>query len=817
MRRFVAICLSLGLMLTPANGTAAVTRSAEKVNRSFEPPGLHRDKDSFPLEQGTYREGDAIITIAAPRKTELTEEGTLSSDRGITVDEAWDFGEAEVLGANAEQKEYLQDKDFYIVKASSDSYTTEELLSKLDSREYVISVEPNYYQEKREVNDAMYGLQWSLDGGNTESEGMHYSELDQEKIPASDSGDPVVAVVDTGIDYTHEDLADRMWKNPYPDDLKGTYGYDFGDDDDDPADEDGHGTHCAGIIAASVNNGTGIAGISTRAKLMALKIFNGDEATNESIINAFYYIYEAQQLGVNIAAVNCSWGGGQSGSVMSSLINKIGEAGAVFVFAAGNDNVNHDTEKTKECPYDISSPYVVRVGASDTGDQKACYSDYGASTVDLFAPGSQILSAVSYDTFYPALLSASERDEACAYYSSFDDSSVPDSSLYYTTATGLNVDGIQYSGEDMMGDTGSGSLSVQFSASHQNMPRFPGFPGNQARGELNIYLDVTDLGLSSSASYYVAYDMGETYSDGLVWSHNSYLRSADSFYTSNGHRYLRLVSLNTSSSATVYFDNVSVSAEDLSGDFMCKYSVYSGTSMAAPAVSAAVAVLSALDAEEGAEKRIEKLYSCVRKTDAVSGYCVTGGILDLGRISDLMEVPAEDISPDDNAQPDENAQPDDNAQTDDNAQSDENESADGNIPPAGTPPADAVTDDNTAAGAEESASAENLASQGQTPDAVAASSGEETKILVKKLKMNKKKAVLRYGKKLKLRVKAKPAKAANKKIKWFVSKKKYAKVSKKGVVRAKKTGIGRTVRVYAKTCDGSGIRVSCKVKITGTR
>lgn len=794
MKRFMAICLSLGVMLTSANGAASVTLSAEKANKHSEPPGLHRDVDSFSLEQGTYREGDAIITIATPRKTNLTKKGILSSDRNITIDEAWNFGAAEVLGANEEQKEYLQDKDFYIIKASSDSYTTEELLSKLDSQEYVISVEPNYYQEKREVNDAMSGLQWSLDGENTESEGIHYSELDQEKISVSDSNAPVVAVVDTGIDYTHEDLADRMWKNPYPDDLMGTYGYDFGNDDADPADEDGHGTHCAGIIAASVNNGMGIAGISTQAKLMALKIFNdNDVATNESVINAFYYIYEAQQLGVNIAAVNCSWGGGESSSVMSSLIDKIGEAGAVFVFAAGNDNVNHDTEKAKECPYDISSPYVVRVGASDTKDQKACYSDYGTSTVDLFAPGSQILSTVSYDTFYPALLSASARDEACAFYSAFDDGSVLDSSLYYTTATGLKVDEIQYSEEDMLGDTGSGSLSVQFSASHQNMPRSPGFPGNQARGELNIYLDVTDLGLSSSASYYVACDMGEEYSDGLVWSHTSYLRTADSFYTSNGHRYLRLVSLNASSSTIIYLDNISVSTADLSEDFMCKYSVYSGTSMAAPAVSSAFAILSALDAEDDAVQRIEKIYSCVRKTDALSDYCVTGGILDLSRISDLIEVPAEGAS------------------SDENTSSDGGETADASF-------TDVVASNNTAADTSAaSAPAENYASQDKTSDTVFSSSNAITKIFVKKLKINKKKAVLRYGKKLKLRIKAKPAKASNKKIKWSVSNKKYAKVSKKGVVRAKKAGIGHTVKVYAKTRDGSGIRVSCKVKITKAR
>ncbi len=825
MKRFTAICLSLVLLSAQAEEAAIPTLSAKGTGQFAVPPGLHRDVDSFPLEGEKYREGDAIVAIAAPHRTELMEKGTLSSDRDITVEEAWDFGDAETLGENAAQRKYLEDKDFYIVKASSDTYSTKELMTKLDNQEYVLSVEPDYYQEKREVSDPLSDLQWSLDGENTNSAGVRYSELNQEDISLSDADVPVVAVVDTGIDYSHEDLADRMWTNPYPDKLEGSCGYDFGEDDADPADEDGHGTHCAGIIGASVNNAVGIAGISAQAELMALKVFDGEEATNESIINAFYYIYEAQQLGVNIVAVNCSWGGGQSGSVMSSLIEKIGEAGAVFVFAAGNDGIDHDTAKTEECPYDINSPYIVTVGASDTEDQRAVYSDYGASSVDLFAPGSQILSTVSYDTFYPALLSAAAREEACAFYSSFDGGTL-DTSQYYTTSTGLSVDEVAYSSEDVLGNTGSGSLSVEFSVSHQNRPRSSGFPGNHSSAELNIYLDVTDLGLSGS-SYRVACDMGEEESGSVTWSHETFLRSEDSFFTTNGRSYLRLVTLVTSSSSTIYLDNISVADEESAESAMRPYDVYSGTSMAAPAVSAALAILSAVDEGDSAVGRIQKIYSCVRKMDGLSGYCETGGILDLSKILDTEDEPdGGDADAGDSVSADSSPAP---AVT----------VGSSTVVPAVTAAptaAPAVTAAPTAAPAVTAGSPTVVPAVTAAPTAALAASacsptvppasadgiggassslsGEAVKILVKKLKINRKKAVLRYGKKLKLRVKARPAKATNKKIKWSVSKKKYARVSKKGVVRAKRAGVGHTVRVYARTRDGSDIRAFCRVKIT---
>lgn len=668
----------------------------------------------YSLEEGTYEEGQVLVTIAAPHKTPLTSEGDVSFDEHLTVEDAWNFGEADVLGQNKTEQDFLEDKELYVTKVSSDTYSTSELLSELDDQAYVVSVEPDYCQEKRAVtNDPMSRLQWYLDGTNVPSQGIHYSGLTQN----AKGNAPVVAVVDTGVDYTHEDLASHMWKNTYAS-LEGTYGYDFGDSDPDPLDQDtdSHGTHCAGIIGAATNNRTGISGISSQARIMALKVFqSGGQAYNSAVIGAFNYIYQAQKLGVNIVAVNCSWGGGTSSSTMKTLIKKIGDAGAVFVFAAGNDGDNRDASTKKECPYDIDSPYIITVGASDPTDTRADYSDYGASSVDLFAPGSQILSTVGVPGFFPALLPETQRNAVCSYFSSCDDL---DPSLYRFSGT-MNVSTISQSQENFLPDGSQGSFCLPLSSRHS--------------GSLSLYMDVTDLGLARFATYYVACDIGMYDGIGIKWTHHSFERSSESFTTANGRTYLCIFGMSGSYPAVsaIHLDNISISKPNAPSSSLVKYNVYSGTSMAAPSVSAAVAVLASSYPNDTAVQRRERLLTCMRKVNGLANYCKTGGILDLSRVSSAVYKTKTPVS----------------------------------------------------------------------------------KVKITKIRLNKKKATLHYKNKLKLKASVKPTNASYKKVKWTVSNKKYATVTQKGVVKAKKKGIGHTVKVYARAKDGSGKKAYCKVKI----
>ena len=369
------------------------------------------------IEEGTYAEGEALVAMTATQAAALTREGPAGFDRNIRIEECWDFG-----AAQQESGSRMQD---YVALVSSDTYSTEELMEIVSEKFYVDAVAPNTYFHLYDTgNDPLKDYQWYLNGTGavaTDSKGIDY-----EALKVSPSMSPVVAVVDTGVDYTNEELRESMWVNPYRSrGLKGNYGYDFANNDADPMDTVGHGTHCAGIIAAQRDNGIGIAGISN-AKIMALKVVKDGEDTFDtaSVISAFEYVVQAQKLGVQVAAVNCSWGGGRDiGSILDILIDKMGQNGALTAFAAGNDATDWDrvAVSMRQTPYDLKSKYLVVTGASNEEDQRADFSDYGNTQVDLFAPGSNILSTIHKAKFLPQFWEQEKREDMVLYYNSFSD------------------------------------------------------------------------------------------------------------------------------------------------------------------------------------------------------------------------------------------------------------------------------------------------------------------------------------------------------------------------------------------------------------
>jgi subtilisin family serine protease len=202
-----------------------------------------------------------------------------------------------------------------------------------------------------------------------------------------------IALVDTGVDYTHPDLAANIWQNPgetingidddgngYIDDIRG---WNFVSKTNDPMDDNGHGTHCAGTIAAVGNNGIGVCGVTWNAKIMPLKFLDssGSGYTSDAISAILY----ANRMGAPI--ISNSWSGtGYS----QSLKDAIDASSAVVVCAAGNSGANSDV--TPQYPAAFTSSNIISVAATNYNDKLATFSNYGAKSVDLAAPGVSIYS-----------------------------------------------------------------------------------------------------------------------------------------------------------------------------------------------------------------------------------------------------------------------------------------------------------------------------------------------------------------------------------------------------------------------------------------
>jgi subtilisin family serine protease len=215
----------------------------------------------------------------------------------------------------------------------------------------------------------------------------------------------VVAVIDTGVDYTHSDLAANIWTNTREtagngadDDRDGfvddVHGYNFVSNNGNPMDDNGHGTHVSGTIAAVGNNSMGVAGVNWSASIMALKFMDsgGSGYLSDAIRAINYATMERTQYGVNVRVINASWGGGGFSSAMQTAIQAAGDAGIMFVAAAGNSGTNNDV--TVQYPANYTPPNVISVAASDQNDNLASFSCYGATTVDLAAPGVSIYSTL---------------------------------------------------------------------------------------------------------------------------------------------------------------------------------------------------------------------------------------------------------------------------------------------------------------------------------------------------------------------------------------------------------------------------------------
>jgi thermitase len=260
-------------------------------------------------------------------------------------------------------------------------------------------------------NDPHFADQWALNnlGSNGGKERADIDALEAWQTTQG-SEDVVVAVLDSGVDYTHVDLKANMWFRPenipaYVDEQLGTFndlnGYNGTDNIADPMDDNGHGTHCAGIIGAEGNNGEGVTGINWKVKIMPLKFLGrgGFGSTNDAI-EAINYAIDRKKKGVNVRVISASWGSTSRSKALEDTIRAAGEAGILFVAAAGNNSSNND--RWPHYPSNYNLPNVVSVAALDRTDGLASFSNFGLKTVHVAAPGKEILSTWLSDNYREA-------------------------------------------------------------------------------------------------------------------------------------------------------------------------------------------------------------------------------------------------------------------------------------------------------------------------------------------------------------------------------------------------------------------------------
>jgi len=319
------------------------------------------------------------------------------------------------------------------VQNAKDLQETLKLINQLKNHPEVEYVEPNYIWKAIDgtiPNDPDFDKLWGLHNTG-QTGGKQDADIDASEaycLPVSASK-VVVGVIDSGIDYTHEDLAENIWQNLAedadgdgkvlirsgdiwifdPDDENGIdddgngyiddfVGWDFTTNSNDPMDFNSHGTHCAGTIGAISNNNIGITGAAPNVKLAALKFLNkeGNGYTSDAI-EALEYA-----LKMEIPITNNSWGGGHYSSALSDVLQEAEANNHIFVAAAGNggsDYIGDDNDLYPHYPSSYEHNNIITVGSTDRNDNRSSFSNYGATSVDIAAPGSRIYSCIPGNSY----------------------------------------------------------------------------------------------------------------------------------------------------------------------------------------------------------------------------------------------------------------------------------------------------------------------------------------------------------------------------------------------------------------------------------
>lgn len=649
------------------------------VSKSFVYPKESDKKDK------DYVEGEAVVMM---KGSDLVSTGAslnkiMDVSSSIKVENVSDFKERK--------------SSVSVVTVSSKKLSTKKIIDELKDEEDVLIAEPNYiYRASSITNDTYSNFQWSLEnkGINNGKVGEDIKPTEMWNKKSTEKDTPVVAIIDSGVDYTHPDLKDKMWVNPYQNKLKGVHGFDFTGtfDDGEPMDDAGHGTHCAGIIGATRNNNEGVSGVADNVKIMALKFLNSSGmGTTEDAVSAYNYIYNAMKLGVNVVAINNSWGSNENSKILLNIINKVGKAGAVSVCATGNDGTDFDAEEEytgendgddddgemifkkdifddddeEESPYTYpacyDSKYIISVAATGEDGKIASYSNYGKNSVDIAAPGSDILSTVSYNSFLPTIYSQEEINEKCQKYitKDFKANVVDLSSNQSGESATISETNTGY--DDGLGDKnclqadftvdkgGTYAIEIPYTLNSKSTNSIhTSLMFNIAKAP--AYTEDPDL-LMSQGICFGDFGINEKYTVDDVMSKNlAYafeMSSKDWVHidTTNlapknetGERKLVvLLVVESSGEYTIKLDNIGLSkGTDNEEESFGKYDIYSGTSMATPCVTGSIALIKDKYSDLTVDQLIDKTKDTVNQNSLVDEKTKSNGVLSLDKYGSVI-------------------------------------------------------------------------------------------------------------------------------------------------------------------------------------
>lgn len=284
--------------------------------------------------------------------------------------------------------------------------SVKDALKKLRKNPAVLYAEPDYIVRASVTpDDSSYASLWGMNNTG-QTGGVADADIDAPEAwdISTGSHDVVVGVIDTGVDHTHPDLITNIWTNPaeiagdgidndgngFIDDMHGISAItSIGD----PMDDNGHGSHVSGTIGATGNNGLGVVGVNHNVSIIGCKFLDASGSGSLSdALTCIDYFVDLKNNGVNVRATNNSWGGGGFSQALSDAITSSEEANILFVAAAGNDAYDNDAQSSYPSGYPHDS--VLAVASTTHTDDMSSFSQWGLTTVDLGAPGSDILSTV---------------------------------------------------------------------------------------------------------------------------------------------------------------------------------------------------------------------------------------------------------------------------------------------------------------------------------------------------------------------------------------------------------------------------------------